>query len=68
MKVESFHVYRLPGGKFGGSAKVYIHDLIVEVPLLQSEVENVFAFSQLEWSAAHERAKAVVRGAMEAAR
>lgn len=69
MKVESFHVYRLPGGKFGGSAKVYVGDLIVEVPLDNAHAEAAIVEAQTFWTeTVHEQAKAVVRGAMEAAR
>ena len=68
MRLESIYVHRMPDDGFYGIAKVYVGDLVVEVILKTEECIRLVRAGELDMADAHERAKAVVRGAMEAAR
>lgn len=68
MKLDSFSVYRGFNGEYAGHVKVYVADLIVSVDLTPGEVERAFKFAETDFTGVHERAKAIVRGAIEAAK
>lgn len=63
MKLDSFSVYRGFDGEYAGRIKVYVAELIVEVPLQPKEAESLFKHAEADLTGAHERAKTLVREA-----
>lgn len=66
--IDSIHLYRsLTDGKYRGTAKLYVGDLIVQVDLTESEA-GVASSIDAAIGPAYERAREVVRNAYEKTR